>query len=69
MAYSDYLHCALCDAKVIYDAEVDYSNFREGQIATLCKDCTKEGWTLAALLERQPGEIVRPLRGLFAHAD
>lgn len=65
MAYSDYLHCALCDAKVIYDAEVDYSYFREGQIAVICADCARQGWTLAALL----GGELRPLHGLFAHAD
>ena len=69
MAYSDYLHCALCDAKVIYDGAVDYSDFRDGQIAVICADCARQGWTLAALLARQPGEELRPLRGLFAHAD
>ena len=39
MAYADYLHCAVCDTKAIYDAYVDYENARASQIAVLCPKC------------------------------
>ena len=46
MAYVDYLHCAVCDCKTLYDAECDYESAsgNDGSlhdIATLCKECSK----------------------------
>ena len=46
MAMCDYLLCAKCGCKAIYDAELDYE-FAAGElgrlhdIAALCKDCSK----------------------------
>lgn len=39
MAYSDYTHCAKCDSKVFYDANVNYSD-NTGSWYALCKECT-----------------------------
>ena len=42
MAYSDYLHCVVCDAKTLYDANVDYDAATQlGDIATICNKCIK----------------------------
>ena len=40
MAYADYMHCAVCDTKVHYDAEVDYE-YHECLPVVLCDDCLK----------------------------
>ena len=40
MAYADYMHCAVCDCKVHYDGEVDYS-FAECRPVVLCDECSK----------------------------
>ena len=46
MAYGDYLHCAVCGTKAIYDAEMNYDS-ATGEygslydIAALCKECSK----------------------------
>lgn len=39
MAYADYLHCIRCDAKVIYDANVDYDDLGSGRIIGICDTC------------------------------
>lgn len=41
MSKADYLRCNRCDAKVIYDAEVDYDVPNFGAIWALCADCLK----------------------------
>ena len=46
MAYVDYLHCAVCDTKAIYDADLNYEVAtgeygRLYDIAAICKDCSK----------------------------
>ena len=45
MAYADYLHCAVCDRKTIYDADLNYDSAVEygmlHDIVTLCPDCAK----------------------------
>jgi hypothetical protein len=42
MAYCDYMHCAICDCKVHYDASVDYDDYKRGcKPVVLCKDCMK----------------------------
>jgi len=45
MAYADYLHCAVCDRKAIYDANMDYEAAETynmlGDIAVLCGDCVQ----------------------------
>lgn len=41
MAYCDYLHCALCDTKAIYDGEINYDYTDAGDIVILCKTCIK----------------------------
>lgn len=48
MAGCDYLSCALCGCKTIYDAEVDYEIANIGNIAGLCKACS-ERFDLAAV--------------------
>ena len=40
MAYADYMHCAVCDTKVYYDAEVNYV-YHECLPIVLCDDCLK----------------------------
>ena len=41
MAYFDYLHCAICKCKVVYDADVDYDQLhdKDAQVVTLCNGC------------------------------
>ena len=41
MAYCDYLHCAVCDVKSIYDGDVNYDSANAGDIVILCKTCIK----------------------------
>jgi len=41
MAYADYTHCAVCDVKVFYDAEVDYGVSQYGDHKSLCAECNK----------------------------
>jgi len=41
MAYCDYIHCAVCDSKAIYDAELNYDNSNLGNLVALCKECAK----------------------------
>lgn len=43
MAYVDYYHCDLCDAKAFYDADVDYdgTGVGVGHMMVICKDCAK----------------------------
>lgn len=42
MAYCDYLHCVVCDAKTIYDSDLDYDSASSlGDIATICSKCIK----------------------------
>lgn len=47
MAYADYRHCDVCDAKAFYDSNLDY-DFKEhpdtglhnvGEWKVLCRDC------------------------------
>jgi len=40
MAYADYMHCEVCDAKVYYDADIDYS-YHECFPVVLCDECNK----------------------------
>ena len=44
MAYSDYQHCWVCDAKTFYDAEVswEYQYCELVDVVSLCKDCAKK---------------------------
>ncbi len=41
MAYADYMHCAVCDCKVHYDAEVNYDYHQECSPVVLCEECLK----------------------------
>lgn len=41
MAYADYTHCAVCDAKAFYDANVDWESQNSGEVAALCLACSK----------------------------
>ena len=41
MAYADYAHCAVCDAKVFYDAETNYDYPNFGAMTALCAACVK----------------------------
>ena len=42
MAYCDYIHCAVCNSKTIYDAEVNY-DYSDGQeLISLCAECNKK---------------------------
>ena len=41
MAYADYMHCAVCDAKVHYDAEVNYDYHPECIPLVLCEECIR----------------------------
>lgn len=41
MAYADYWHCAICDAKAFYDANVDWGSARSADVVTLCGECAK----------------------------
>jgi hypothetical protein len=40
MAYADYTHCDVCDAKAFYDANVDWDESNTGHKAVLCKKCS-----------------------------
>ena len=40
MAYCDYMHCAVCDCKVHYDAEVNYEYHKCAPVV-LCDECLK----------------------------
>ena len=56
MAYADYLHCAVCGTKAIYDADLDYEAAtgeygRLYDIAALCKKCMK---THSIVIENKP---------------
>lgn len=44
MAYGDYQHCCICDAKAFYDADIDWSvqNCAWGTgLRVLCRGCEK----------------------------
>lgn len=44
MAGGDYLSCVNCDAKTVYDADINYEEaveYRLHDIVALCKDCGK----------------------------
>lgn len=41
MAYCDYFHCHLCDAKAFYDASIDWNNYPEIAVVALCGECSK----------------------------
>lgn len=45
MAYCDYRHCDVCDAKAFYDANLNYDDNgkleRVGAMKVLCDDCAK----------------------------
>ena len=41
MAYADYTHCAVCDAKAFYDANVDWECQNSGEVQALCLACFK----------------------------
>lgn len=41
MAYADYTHCDVCDAKAFYDANVDWEVQNTGAKAVLCCECAK----------------------------
>ena len=49
MAYCDYIHCAICDTKAVYDSDVDYEYSNAADMLTLCVDCFKRGYTLSAI--------------------
>jgi len=57
MAYADYLHCAVCDRKSIYDAELDYESVNNEEsgglydIAVICHKCAK---THSIKIENKP---------------
>jgi hypothetical protein len=42
MAYIDYIHCAICDAKCIYDGDTNYGDGNVGDAIVLCKKCVKD---------------------------
>lgn len=48
MAYADYIHCPLCDAKAFYDASIDWGmqhvandGYCPLSVVALCKECFK----------------------------
>jgi hypothetical protein len=49
MAYGDYQHCAVCDAKTFYDANIDWESQNvclddygaPESVVSLCSDCSK----------------------------
>jgi hypothetical protein len=57
MAGADYLRCAQCGNKAIYDAELNYESAVEwgglADIAAICKECHDKGYRLAVV---QPKE-------------
>lgn len=60
MAYADYTHCAVCDAKAFYDANLNWDTEGGvqrldycGALAALCDDCAKE-WELVRVKRRTP---------------
>lgn len=60
MSYADYHLCSMrgCDAKVFYDAEVDY---REGtKTAALCVDHTKTHWLVVIPKDEDPTPWLLP---------
>ena len=54
MAASDYMQCAVCGGKALYDAYLDYDYFR-GEVEAVCETCARAGWTLAPV--RHPSNI------------
>lgn len=42
MAYADYIHCAVCDCKTIYDGDVNYDNTEGQELISLCAECNKD---------------------------
>lgn len=55
MAYFDYLHCAVCESKVLYDADIDYEESNCGDIKVLCKECIKNN-TIIILPQKEKWE-------------
>jgi len=58
MAYSEYLHCSVCDNKTIYDGEVDYNYSEAADILVLCSDCFD---THNLVLQTKDGSEVKPV--------
>jgi len=57
MAYADYLHCAVCDRKAIYDADLDYdsaSNPEYGGLYDIAAICHKCAETHSIKIEKTP---------------
>jgi hypothetical protein len=55
MAYGDYQHCAICDTKAFYDANIDWGHQRAKEVGTLCTECAKT--YRLAVVARLPGMI------------
>ena len=60
MAYADYLHCAVCDIKAIYDGGVDYETCRASNILVLCDDCALR-YRIAVLDVEKDGKEIEPV--------
>ena len=41
MAGGDYFSCTVCGRKTFYDSDVDYEYSSVGEMASLCKECSK----------------------------
>lgn len=73
MAGADYLHCFICDAKAVYDADwcdrVDPDHWK-GDIKALCEDCAKTHQLVA--IEREPATKpgrIEPFRSNMTRED
>ena len=58
MAYADYTHCAVCDIKCFYDAEIEYEESRTSTWYALCDDCGKD--YRLVLQHKKTGKIIKP---------
>lgn len=59
MAAADYLLCANCNSKTIYDADINYDVPNHGEITALCTDCTEAGYKIviadpSVIIEENP---------------
>lgn len=56
MAYVDFQHCAVCDRKTFYDANINWDWQNVGQVLSLCRECAKK--FEVQLKNKETGEVV-----------
>ena len=60
MAGADYLHCGVCGAKAIYDADLDYESAEDtlGSIVAICRKCDID-YTIKIELKLKPANLTK----------